>query len=888
MLYTRPIDIDALAAKFADRPTVGAWLTLLQRRTAEPQEYEHNINCNFDGCDDHTWHTYPKFVNCILGRGGTEDEARHIWLDKLKRDKCPLSNTVPSSQLGPMPSGEDQTSFIEKWQRSASNFDDPNCELDDGKSNTSAYLGAIETNRWDGRESMYDWVLPGYGLPYESCGLYRTECCDRSADPNHAGNDVVRRVLHRCGRMSCPIMTCLRAALGKEADRGLCRLVAGIVKNRSVLSSAFRSGIFNSGMVGFSPADVERSKDPVYFMKVVQRIADRLKAAGLRDFLMVIHPFAFDSDFKPVWRPHVHYLGSGYIPNRFMEGDDDQRLLDLHVYGKVFMKTADKTVAELRAEARPLPRSERSIWKGFDAFSDAGRARRHLFYLLTHAGIRKSKVRLRGRSHASTHIIRYYGGLSNSSFDTDVVLSNSHDVYSRLQELNKAGFSDRYMRVQNPYTCSRPAEVDSIARVVLAGRCMLPVPSKSVKLGSLQALMPASVRHPRPEPVPVHAGLRSSYSPGSMCRSAHVWWPVAVPEAVARREKPADRRDERSVWWPKAGFRGMSLPKKTSALPARCLRRRPAVLGLVGRGVKCRRPIMLAKSSKILFECVEVAMQYVPIPPEMDDLDVTDIVLKDKPVLRFYKAQFEDALKSREPFIEPAKQSRLTGTKPAFPKSTQAQFKRKRDDKYVIVLRYRYRACDDWDRVYRDKFAHRVIFYDPCVDRLCLYCHHRFKGCVPVSGMLSSDFDIAKSGPQLVEPGSFTVTSVLDDLVVGVPYYPAGSRVVAYARGLKVLPSNIECLTSASRESLKREHSISVLRWVCNVVRSGAEDVNRREVYGAAVRVVGKYGLPSLNNDESRNDFVGSVELEYKNHELPHVSLESMLSGGYKTIDSFS
>ena len=652
---------------------------------------------------------------------------------------------------------------------------------------------------------------------------------------------------------------------------------------------AFRSGIFNCGVVRFSPAEVERSKDPVQFMKIVQNITDNLKAAGLRGFIAIIHANTFDSDFMPVYWPHVHFAGTGYVPNKFTPGDDDdQRFLDLHVYGRTFKKTADKTVAELRAEARPLPRSGRRIWKGFKAFTDTDRLRRHLFYLLSHASILKALVSHRGRTHSHTHVLRYYGSISNHVFPTNTVLSNAHDAYSRLQELNKDGFSDRYMNVKNPYTCSRPAAVDSVSRVVLAGKCMLPVPVKLVKLGSLPALMPATVKHPRPEPLSVYAGMRLfDPSLGSTERVAHAWWPVVGPAAVARREKPADRRDDRSVWWPKAGFQGMHAPKDTSALPAKCLKRRPAVLGLVGRGPG-RQPIVLIRSSKILFECVEVEMQYAPVPPDLKNLDISQIVLKDKPVLRFYKAQFDEAIKTKEPFVEPDRQQILTGTKPAFPKSSQiGSYMPKRDDMYVIVLRYRYRACQGLGR-YRDKFAHRVLLYDPSIDRLCPYCHNRFKGSVPAGGMLPSDYDITKSGSQLVEPGSFIITSLTDDLVVGVPYYPSGSRVVAYAKGLKVLPSFHDRLTPDLQEAQRREYSVSVLRWACNVIRSGDDDVNRRAVYDAALRVVGKYGLPSLLDDAARNDFIGSVTVEYQKPELPQVDFESMLASAYRTIDSYA
>ena len=118
----------------------------------------------------------------------------------------------------------------------APNPDDPNCDTDETNSCTSAYLTAIETGRWVGKETSYNWVLPGHDPHYESCGNFRTETCDKSSEPLHKGKDVTRRVFHKCGRISCDVATCFKSAMGKEADRGTRRLVAGVAQDRSVLA----------------------------------------------------------------------------------------------------------------------------------------------------------------------------------------------------------------------------------------------------------------------------------------------------------------------------------------------------------------------------------------------------------------------------------------------------------------------------------------------------------------------------------------------------------------------------------------------------------------------------------------------------------------------------
>ena len=81
-LYTRPIDLDKLAEGFAEKPTIGAWMTLMQRRIAglkDPLPYEHDIDCHYIGCIDRTYHTLERLVECVVLSGRPVLDAIRCW-----------------------------------------------------------------------------------------------------------------------------------------------------------------------------------------------------------------------------------------------------------------------------------------------------------------------------------------------------------------------------------------------------------------------------------------------------------------------------------------------------------------------------------------------------------------------------------------------------------------------------------------------------------------------------------------------------------------------------------------------------------------------------------------------------------------------------------------
>ena len=85
-VYKRRIDLSKLNEEFAKNPSPGLFMSWVQRQQGESRPAEHDINCHFDGCDDHQWHTFEKYTQCIIGRGGTAEEAKCLWDAKIKRD----------------------------------------------------------------------------------------------------------------------------------------------------------------------------------------------------------------------------------------------------------------------------------------------------------------------------------------------------------------------------------------------------------------------------------------------------------------------------------------------------------------------------------------------------------------------------------------------------------------------------------------------------------------------------------------------------------------------------------------------------------------------------------------------------------------------------------
>ena len=98
--YRHILDVSTLDAKFAESPTIGTFLSWVQRRIATSkvtQPVERIINCHYQGCYDQTWHTFTRFTECILNKGGTVAEAKERWDRNIARNK----HEVPDASLPP-------------------------------------------------------------------------------------------------------------------------------------------------------------------------------------------------------------------------------------------------------------------------------------------------------------------------------------------------------------------------------------------------------------------------------------------------------------------------------------------------------------------------------------------------------------------------------------------------------------------------------------------------------------------------------------------------------------------------------------------------------------------------------------------------------------------
>ena len=83
--YTTPIDLDYIAARHKKEPSPMAFLVLNQGAIAKSMENEPpmmNLACSYRGCPDQTYHTWDRFLGCILDRGDTVDVARRLWFGK--------------------------------------------------------------------------------------------------------------------------------------------------------------------------------------------------------------------------------------------------------------------------------------------------------------------------------------------------------------------------------------------------------------------------------------------------------------------------------------------------------------------------------------------------------------------------------------------------------------------------------------------------------------------------------------------------------------------------------------------------------------------------------------------------------------------------------------
>ena len=97
-LYTHPTDLDGLAESSSEKPSIGAWMTPIQRAMVESDKTipdYHLIDCHFSGCKDRIYHTLEHFTRCVISRGWDAAEAGRLWEERLGRDRRRISVAGP-------------------------------------------------------------------------------------------------------------------------------------------------------------------------------------------------------------------------------------------------------------------------------------------------------------------------------------------------------------------------------------------------------------------------------------------------------------------------------------------------------------------------------------------------------------------------------------------------------------------------------------------------------------------------------------------------------------------------------------------------------------------------------------------------------------------------
>jgi hypothetical protein len=141
------------------------------------------------------------------------------------------------------------------------------------------------------------WLLPGTGQHYPSCGTYLTFGC-LEHDPKY-----IKKVKYSCDRAECPI--CFKGWL-RKAVQGTCkRIEAGKPSPRA-----------QPIHVTLSPpkSDHKPLKFKEYYLKTRRKAIKIAKKSGLHGGCLIFHPYR---EIRPkklwYWSPHFHAMGYGWI-----------------------------------------------------------------------------------------------------------------------------------------------------------------------------------------------------------------------------------------------------------------------------------------------------------------------------------------------------------------------------------------------------------------------------------------------------------------------------------------------------------------------------------------------------------------------------------------------
>ena len=190
------------------------------------------------------------------------------------------------------------------WRLRAPEPPDPQPPEDDEQptgSNTDYMYAMAEKGHWNTMMDAQGCKLPGAGVPYSTCGLWRFMACQY--------DNYAKRISHSCGRLSCP--TCVRRAGGRASVKiarrsWLWRLK--VQQDTKGNKNPYPSHVIES---------ISPSSDYWHWshQKRARVLADCRKIAGITGGVSITHLWRFSHDGKrtPKYEPHEHIIGFGWV-----------------------------------------------------------------------------------------------------------------------------------------------------------------------------------------------------------------------------------------------------------------------------------------------------------------------------------------------------------------------------------------------------------------------------------------------------------------------------------------------------------------------------------------------------------------------------------------------
>jgi len=169
------------------------------------------------------------------------------------------------------------------------------------KSNFRYYIDVARfSSNW--KQAYYDgFRLPAQGTRYQICKKYiYFGCKNREYHPEN--KDYIESQQYHCKKSSCPL--CVEQWIIREANRVTLRLE----KYRKLFKQELKHVVLSP------PQDQVQNMS---YEKLKTWFSSTLKRAGIRDCMVVFHPFRFRDTKKldPYFSPHFHLITSNYLTN---------------------------------------------------------------------------------------------------------------------------------------------------------------------------------------------------------------------------------------------------------------------------------------------------------------------------------------------------------------------------------------------------------------------------------------------------------------------------------------------------------------------------------------------------------------------------------------------